>query len=71
MTFRALPLQIFTKPVGDRATLFLEIIQRVGCMTDEATGKPLSEQRPGCGGALRVRMSGSDAIAACHMRRCV
>ncbi|CAI5524532.1 unnamed protein product, partial [Closterium sp. Naga37s-1] len=25
-------LQIFTRPVGDRPTLFLEIIQRVGCM---------------------------------------
>ena len=24
-------LQIFTKPVGDRPTLFLEIIQRIGC----------------------------------------
>lgn len=31
-------IQIFTKPVGDRPTLFLEIIQRVGCDT------------PGCGG---------------------
>ena len=25
-------LQIFTKPVGDRPTLFLEVIQRIGCM---------------------------------------
>jgi hypothetical protein len=25
-------LQIFTRPVGDRATLFFEIIQRIGCM---------------------------------------
>jgi 4-hydroxyphenylpyruvate dioxygenase len=24
-------LQIFTRPVGDRSTLFLEIIQRIGC----------------------------------------
>ena len=31
-------VQIFTKPVGDRPTLFLEIIQRMGCDT------------PGCGG---------------------
>ena len=31
-------LQIFTKPVGERATFFFEIIQRVGCST------------PGCGG---------------------
>ena len=37
-------LQVFTKPVGDRATLFLEIIQRVGCML------PGGEQKPGCGG---------------------
>jgi len=38
-------LQIFTKPVGDRATLFLEIIQRVGCATDDG-----EEQPGGCGG---------------------
>lgn len=38
-------LQIFTRPVGDRATLFLEVIQRVGC--DEG-GKV--EQKGGCGG---------------------
>ena len=25
-------LQIFTPPLGDRPTVFLEIIQRVGCM---------------------------------------
>jgi 4-hydroxyphenylpyruvate dioxygenase len=25
-------LQIFTKPIGDRPTFFVEIIQRVGCM---------------------------------------
>ncbi|EFJ35545.1 hypothetical protein SELMODRAFT_165961 [Selaginella moellendorffii] len=36
-------LQIFTKPVGDRPTLFLEIIQRVGCMEENV-------QRGGCGG---------------------
>lgn len=29
-------LQVFTKPVGDRPTLFFEIIQRIGC-TFEAT----------------------------------
>jgi 4-hydroxyphenylpyruvate dioxygenase len=29
-------LQIFTKPLGDRPTLFLEIIQRIGCvLTDD------------------------------------
>uniref|UniRef100_A0ACD6A952 Uncharacterized protein n=1 Tax=Avena sativa TaxID=4498 RepID=A0ACD6A952_AVESA len=32
-------LQIFTKPAGDRPTLLLEFVQRIGC-----------EQRPGCGG---------------------
>lgn len=37
-------LQIFTAPVCDRATLFLEIIQRIGC--EEGGG----EQRGGCGG---------------------
>lgn len=38
-------LQIFTKPVGDRPTLFFEIIQRVGC-EDPVTGI----QKAGCGG---------------------
>ena len=42
-------LQIFTKPIGDRSTLFLEIIQRIGCTRDEATNA-LVAQRPGCGG---------------------
>jgi 4-hydroxyphenylpyruvate dioxygenase len=33
-------LQIFTKPVGDRQTLFLEMIQRIGCMEkDEESGR--------------------------------
>jgi 4-hydroxyphenylpyruvate dioxygenase len=42
-------LQIFTKPVGDRPTIFIEIIQRIGCMEkDETTG--VSVQRGGCGG---------------------
>jgi len=38
-------LQIFTAPVGDRKTLFLEFIQRIGC-DDDGT----AEQRGGCGG---------------------
>jgi 4-hydroxyphenylpyruvate dioxygenase len=38
-------LQLFTKPVGDRATLFLEVIQRVGCDEGGAV-----EQKGGCGG---------------------
>merc|ERR1719498_1980784 len=37
-------LQVFTKPIGDRPTLFFEIIQRVGCMNE------LAVQKPGCGG---------------------
>ena len=38
-------LQIFTKPVGDRPTLFLEIIQRIGCLNEGG-----DYQKPGCGG---------------------
>ncbi|CAI7866405.1 unnamed protein product [Closterium sp. NIES-53] len=41
-------LQIFTRPVGDRPTLFLEIIQRVGCMYPGPDGTLL--QKGGCGG---------------------
>ena len=43
-------LQIFPKPLGDRPTLFLEIIQRIGCVIeqDEDTGR--IKERPGCGG---------------------
>ncbi|XP_030462851.2 4-hydroxyphenylpyruvate dioxygenase-like [Syzygium oleosum] len=40
--------QIFTKPVGDRPTLFLEIIQRVGCMLKDDHGE--LNQEGGCGG---------------------
>ena len=39
-------LQIFTKPIGDRPTLFLEIIQRIGCYNNNGDGG----QKPGCGG---------------------
>lgn len=49
-------LQIFTKPLGDRPTLFLEIIQRIGCVlpdddfeVTEEMNKKIRE-RPGCGG---------------------
>ena len=41
-------LQVFTKPVGDRPTLFLEIIQRIGCDVDEAGQH--KEPTGGCGG---------------------
>ncbi|XP_030462852.2 4-hydroxyphenylpyruvate dioxygenase-like [Syzygium oleosum] len=41
-------LQIFTKPLCDRPTLFLEIIQRLGCMHKNDHRKP--HQKGGCGG---------------------
>ncbi|XXG68766.1 hypothetical protein AAC387_Pa06g1778 [Persea americana] len=41
-------LQIFTKPVGDRPTIFIEIIQRIGCMVKGEEGK--TYQKGGCGG---------------------
>jgi len=37
-------LQIFTKPLFDRPTLFVEIIQRIGCPGDDG------KQKPACGG---------------------
>ena len=41
-------LQVFTKPLGDRPTIFIEIIQRIGCdKTPEGAKKP---QSAGCGG---------------------
>ena len=46
-------IQVFTKPVGDRPTVFIEIIQRIGCMREvggeEAKEKKM-EQAAGCGG---------------------
>ncbi|XP_060187504.1 4-hydroxyphenylpyruvate dioxygenase [Lycium barbarum] len=41
-------LQIFTKPVGDRPTIFIEIIQRIGCMLKNEDGEVY--QKGGCGG---------------------
>lgn len=53
-------LQIFTKPLGDRPTLFLEIIQRIGCVLEDGDLDAEEEdslsrerkirERPGCGG---------------------
>ena len=53
-------LQIFTKPVGDRPTLFLEVIQRVGCALGGGSERERRavtaaeggsyEQAGGCGG---------------------
>lgn len=41
-------LQVFTKPLGDRPTVFIEIIQRIGCDKDLSGAK--TEQAAGCGG---------------------
>ena len=41
-------LQVFTKPLGDRPTNFIEIIQRIGCDKDNM-GCDI-EQTAGCGG---------------------
>jgi len=41
-------LQIFTKPIGDRPTFFIEIIQRIGCVYNPTPDEEL--QKPGCGG---------------------
>jgi len=41
-------IQIFTTPVTYRPTLFLEIIQRIGCEVDGPSGE--TEQKGGCGG---------------------
>lgn len=41
-------LQVFTKPLGDRPTIFIEIIQRIGCDKDDKGNK--KEQAAGCGG---------------------
>lgn len=49
-------LQIFTKPIGDRMTLFFEIIQRIGCEMpvtvnhDNGAIEQAMEQAGGCGG---------------------
>lgn len=42
-------LQVFTKPICDRPTVFFEIIQRLGCDKDKVTGAKV-EQSGGCGG---------------------
>lgn len=42
-------LQVFTKPIGDRPTIFFEIIQRIGCDKDKETGAKIP-QSGGCGG---------------------
>lgn len=46
---RGVLLQVFTKPLGDRPTIFIEVIQRVGCDISPETGEKI-EQAAGCGG---------------------
>lgn len=41
-------LQVFTKPLGDRPTVFIEIIQRIGCDRNDKNER--ISQAPGCGG---------------------
>jgi 4-hydroxyphenylpyruvate dioxygenase len=41
-------LQVFTRPIGDRPTLFFEIIQRIGCDRDQDNQPKM--QAFGCGG---------------------
>lgn len=45
-------LQIFSKPLGDRPTVFIEVIQRIGCerTVEGPAGQPVVEQAGGCGG---------------------
>lgn len=45
-------LQIFTRPLGDRPTVFIEIIERLGCMreVEKEGGEKVEEQAAGCGG---------------------
>ncbi|WCJ22364.1 4-hydroxyphenylpyruvate dioxygenase [Euphorbia peplus] len=48
-------LQIFTSFVGDRPTIFIEIIQRIGCMVKDEEGQ--EHQKGGCGGFGRGNFS--------------
>lgn len=46
-------LQIFTQPLSDRPTVFLEVIQRIGCMYEQkgvGAAAPVLQQAGGCGG---------------------
>lgn len=56
---QGLLLQIFTKPVSDRSTLFLEIIQRNGCEmeVEDGNGEIKKVQLGGCGGFGRGNFS--------------
>ena len=43
-------IQIFTKPLTDRPTIFIEIIQRIGCEYP----KEEKEQAAGCGDSEKL-----------------
>ena len=46
-------LQIFSIPLSDRPTVFVEVIQRIGCMHETPQpppAPPILEQAGGCGG---------------------
>jgi 4-hydroxyphenylpyruvate dioxygenase-like putative hemolysin len=42
-------MQLFTKPIGDRPTFFVEVIQRIGCKFIPKESE-IEIERPGCGG---------------------
>ena len=73
---RASLIRLVVVKVGDRATFFFEIIQRVGCMADEA-GNKLAEQTPGRAvrdRSIATRVPAPDAglvPARCGRRRVV
>ena len=53
MLLQGVLLQIFTKPLSDRPTVFIEIIQRIGCMYEkpaEYGSQAVLSQAGGCGG---------------------
>ena len=62
-------LQIFTKPLGDRPTIFIEIIERVGCTKDAPAPAPAPEPAAGAKfvpAALEAAAHGAGDIVARH-----
>lgn len=47
-------LQIFTRPLGDRPTVFIEIIQRLGCMRETEEQK-VEQVLVWCRATIRLR----------------
>ena len=54
-------LQIFTKPIGDRPTLFFEIIQRIGCLIEPAGGGGMASDALAGGGEAGGGETGAGA----------